>query len=130
MERERQIAKLVNVLYRIARNANQEALEEAEPDSARFCAAQYNRLLERLTELEPAVAHAFAPLMEDAPLTVTRMAALELAAYFEADGEDAPVGGRSRRHRGGVRVRVGWSPKIGCLKVRRVTWRENRRSRS
>ena len=49
MERDKEIAKLVNVLYRIARGANYVAMTGGvDPQAARFCVAQYNGVLGRL----------------------------------------------------------------------------------
>ena len=105
MERDRQIAKLVNVLQRVSRGANYVAVKGSDPEAARFCAAQYNRVLARLTELEPAVARTFVPLPLESPAEVTRIAARELSAFFEDDVEPA-----TRRHTfghcGGARARV------------------------
>lgn len=80
--------KLVNVVRRIARAASYASWVKADADAARFCAAQYNRVLTRLGELEPNTRGLFAPLPEDSSPDVTRMAARDLAAYFE---DDAPA---------------------------------------
>ena len=80
---ENEIVKLLNVLRRIARAAGYAAWIRTEPETLRFCVRQYNKVLLRLTELEPAIQPLFTPLAEDASAAVTRMAASELAAYFE-----------------------------------------------
>ena len=59
MERDREIRKLLNVLRRIVRGANFVSWKQAEPDAARFCVSQYNKVLGRLVELEPAAAPVF-----------------------------------------------------------------------
>lgn len=82
---ERETVKLLNVLRRIARAAGYAAWTKAGPDATQFCVAQYNRVLARLSELEPAVKPLFTPLSESASAEVTRIAARELLAYFEAD---------------------------------------------
>ena len=82
---EQETVKLLNVLRRIARAAGYAGWTKAGPDATQFCATQYNRVLARLAELEPAVKPLFAPLSESASPEVTRMAARELLAYFEAD---------------------------------------------
>lgn len=106
MERNQEIRKLMNVLRRIVRAANFVSWKQAEPDAARFCVSQYNKVLARLVELEPAAAPLFTRLPEAAPPEVTRMAAYELAAYFE--DEAASERGHSRaRHCGGRRAWVG-----------------------
>ncbi len=73
------------------------------PDATQFCVAQYNRVLARLTELEPAIKPLFTPLNESASPEVTRIAARELLAYFEADEPEFArgfyFGCRSRRSR-------------------------------
>lgn len=93
MEREQEIAKLVNVLHRIGRAAAFSSWIRREDDALKFCAAQYNRVLARLKELEPAIATLFGELAEDASPHVVRMAAHDLAAYFEDE-----VPGRTPRH--------------------------------
>lgn len=88
---EKETVKLLNVLRRIARAAGYAAWAKSDPESARFCVSQYNKVLVRLTELEPSLKPLFTPLAEEASPEVTRIAARELLAYFEADSsEDAP----------------------------------------
>ena len=82
MEKDREIAKLVRVLDRIAGTGRFAVWRELQPDAASFSVRQFNRVLARITELEPAASTLFAPLPEDASLTVTRMAAQDLAEYF------------------------------------------------
>ena len=82
---EKETVKLLNVLRRIARAAGYAAWTKSGPDAAQFCVAQYNRVLARLTELEPAIKPLFTPLSESASPEVTRIAVRELLAYFEAD---------------------------------------------
>ena len=82
---EQETVKLLNVLRRIARAAGYAAWSNAGPDATQFCAAQYNRVLTRLSELEPSVKPLFAPLNESASPEVIRMASRDLLAYFEVD---------------------------------------------
>lgn len=82
---EQETVKLLNVLRRIARAAGYSAWTKAKPDANQFCVAQYNRVLMRLSELEPSVKPLFAPLADSASPEVIRMAAGELLAYFEVD---------------------------------------------
>lgn len=110
MEREKEIKKLINVLHRVARSAQYASWYGANSaaDAPRFCARQYNAVLKRLTELEPQVAYAFAPLAEESSPQVTRIAARELSAYFEGEPQEQPGAawayaggcgsGRHRRH--------------------------------
>ena len=113
MERDREIAKLINVLRRIARAASHAAWSR-DPDAARFCALQYNKVLARVSELEPAAGPLFTALPESASADVTRIAAHELVAYFEdeaaptvAAGVRVRVHGCGGRRAWGGRVRVG-----------------------
>src|SRR5438132_14310103 len=85
---ETETIKLVNVVRRIARAAGYAAWIKTDPEAARFCVAQYNRVLSRLGELETGVKTLFTPLPENASPEVTRMAARELAAYFD---DEAPA---------------------------------------
>jgi hypothetical protein len=110
MERDREIVKLVNVLRRIARAASHAAWSR-DPDAASFCALQYNKVLARLSELEPAVATLFTALPANASPDVTRIATHELAAYFEDEtpsvGFGVRVHGCGERRAWAGRVRVG-----------------------
>jgi hypothetical protein len=108
MERDREIRKLVNVLRRIVRAANYASWRQAEPDAARFCVSQYNKVLSRLAALEPAAGSLFTPLPETASPEVTRMAAYELAAYFE-DEAASERGHRRARHCGAGTAWVRWA---------------------
>jgi hypothetical protein len=113
---EQETVKLLNVLRRIARAAGYAAWNKSGSDATQFCVAQYNRVLARLTELEPAAKQLFTPLSETASAEVIRIAARELLAYFEADDPDLIlpfgrgffVGCRPRRSRmRGVPITVG-----------------------
>lgn len=114
MERGQEINKLVNVLHRIARAAAFSSWVKREDDAVRFCAAQYNRVLRRLKELEPNIASLFTELGEEASPHVTRMAAHDLAAYFEDETPAAREewrGSKSCRPRG--RAAFVWPPMHG-----------------
>ncbi len=89
------------MLHRIARAAHYAGWTRAEPDSARFCADQYNRVLGRLKQIEPAIVPLFTALDQGASPQVIRMAAHELAAYFqdEVEGEPAAAAGPERGRR-------------------------------
>ncbi|MEW6211772.1 MAG: hypothetical protein AB1631_25675 [Acidobacteriota bacterium] len=109
MEKDREILKLTNVLRRIARGADYAAWLQERSDAAAFCLTQYNKVLARLTELEPAVAPLFTPLPRETSPSITRMAARELAAYFEDEPRREHMRGHPRaRHGCGARVFVGW----------------------
>jgi len=82
---EQETVKLLNVLRRIARAAVYASWTKAGADAAQFLVAQYNRVLARLTEIEPAANALFTPLSESASPEVIRIATRELLAYFEAD---------------------------------------------
>ena len=82
---EQETVKLLNVLRRIARAAAYAAWTKAGTDATQFLVAQYNRVLTRLTEIEPAAKTLFTPLNDTASPEVIRIATRELLAYFEAD---------------------------------------------
>src|SRR2546427_86182 len=96
-ETEKEIVKLVNVLKRIARAAGYAAWIKSDPEAARFCVAQYNKVLSRLGQLETGVKPLFTPLTEDASPEVMRMAARELLAYLEVDAPEVHVWGFAGR---------------------------------
>ena len=103
---EKETVKLLNVLRRIARAAGYAAWTKSGADATQFCVAQYNRVLARLTELEPAIKPLFTPLSETASAEVIRIAAKELLAYFEADEPEFARGfyfGCRPRHRARVK---------------------------
>ena len=85
MEKEK--IKLISVLRRIGRSAGYAAWVGGDPDAARFCVLQYNKVLARLGDLEPNLKTLFPSLAENTSPEVVRMAARELAAYFE---DEAP----------------------------------------
>ena len=99
MERDRELAKLINVLRRIARAASHAGWSR-DAAAARFCALQYNKVLARVAEIEPAVATLFVALPENASADVIRIAAHELGAYFEDEGSPAASSGFRARVRG------------------------------
>jgi len=83
MERDKELAKLVNVLRRTSRMALQSEWTGSSTDAARFCVEQYNRVLARLKEMDAGVGAVFEPLAADSSLTVAAMACRQLAAYYE-----------------------------------------------
>ena len=115
---EKETVKLLNVLRRIARAAGYAAWTKAGPDATQFCVAQYNRVLARLSELEPAIKPLFTPLNDSASAEVIRIAARELLAYFEVDepefvrhfGRGFYFGCGPRRRR----PRIRWSIPVRC----------------
>lgn len=111
MERDREITKLINVLRRIARAASH-ASWTRDPEAARFCVSQYNKVLARVVELEPAVAPLFAPLAENASADVARIAANELAAFFEDETEPAFAGFGFRVRTHGCGGRRAWAGRV------------------
>ena len=82
---EQETVKLLNVLRRISRAAGYAQWTRSGPEATQFCVGQYNRVLARLSELEPGVKPLFAPISDSASAEVIRIAARELLAYFEAD---------------------------------------------
>lgn len=82
---EQEIEKLLNVLRLTARASRYFEWTRSSSEATQFCIVQYNRILARLSELQPAIKPLFTPLDENASSQVIRMAARELIAYFEAD---------------------------------------------
>lgn len=94
MEREKEIAKLVNVLRRTSRMALHSEWTGGKDDAARFCVEQYNRVLNRLKEIDQSVGAVFEPLPAGSSLMVAAMACRQLAAYYEDEvGSRSPRGG-------------------------------------
>lgn len=83
MDREQELQKLLNVLRRTARTAQQAAWTGGDAGASAHAVAQYNRVLNRLKNLEESVATLFEPLPPDSSFTVVEMACRQLAAYFE-----------------------------------------------
>lgn len=85
---EKETKKLIHVLRRIARGAAYVAWAKPEPDAARFCVTQYNKVLARLAEHEPNLGTIFTSLPENTAPQVVRIAARELAAYFQDEARE------------------------------------------
>ena len=98
MERKQEITKLVNVLRRTARMAQQARWTGDDEDAAAYCVKQYNRVLARLSDLDDGASVIFEPLPDDATLTVVALACRQLAAYYEDE----------------VRSRHGWGRVYGA----------------
>jgi hypothetical protein len=109
MEKEK--VKLLSVLRRIARSAGYAAWVGREPDAARFCVTQYNKVLVRLVEIAPNLKTLFPSLADDTSPEVVRMAARELAAYFEDEAPEPHV----------FKFAFGCGPRRSRVRVRRVT---------
>ena len=83
MEREKELAKLINVLRRTSRMALHSEWTGSSQDAAAYCTDQYNRVLTRLKEIDSNVGNVFEPLPAGSSLTVVAMASRQLAAYYE-----------------------------------------------
>ena len=94
MEREKEIAKLFNVLRRTSRMALHSEWTGGKEDAARYCAEQYNRVLSRLKEIDPSVGAVFEPLSADSSLMVAAMACRQLVAYYEDEVVGSPRGAK------------------------------------
>src|SRR5258705_22355 len=115
MENDQEIAKLTRILRGIARADPFAGWREPQADVAPFSIDQYNRVLTRLKELEPAVAPIFEPLPAGSSLTVVAMACRQLAAYFD---DEAP---RERGAWGGGDWKGVWAdPRAGIWVDRRA----------
>ena len=95
MEREKELAKLINVLRRTSRMAQQSEWTGGTQDAASFCVEQYNRVLARLKEIDANVTTVFEPLPAGSSLTVVAMACRQLAAYYEDECGTAKGFGRA-----------------------------------
>ena len=80
---KRDVKILTAVLRQIAHDAGYALLCRGGPEVARFCTAQYNRILARLNELDPALTTPFGPLPEDALAGEVRVVARALAGYIK-----------------------------------------------
>lgn len=83
MEREQEIRKLINVLHRMTRTAARVQWMGAGENEARFAVAQYNKILARLSELDPNIKGVFDSLPEDSTLTIVAMASRQIVSYYE-----------------------------------------------
>lgn len=83
MEREQELRKLINVLHRTARAAQRVQWMDAGESEARYTVAQYNRILARLTELDPEIGRVFTPLADDSSLLTVAMACRQIVSYYE-----------------------------------------------
>lgn len=83
MEREQELKKIINVLHRTTRTAMRLQWMGAGEAEARFAVTQYNKLLARLTELDPNIKGVFESLPEDSSLTVVAMACRQVVSYYE-----------------------------------------------
>ena len=104
---EKETVKLLNVLRRINRAAAYAAWTKAGADATQFLVAQYNRVLARLTEIEPAAKTLFTPLSDSASPEVIRIATRELFAYFEDEEPVREFHFGRRRH----------GPRIRCVPI-------------
>jgi hypothetical protein len=85
MDKEKELKKLLNVLYRTGRMAMRSQWTGGGDESARFCVEQYNRILARLKELDPDMGSVFVPLEANASLHVVAIACRQLVSYYEDD---------------------------------------------
>lgn len=124
MEKEKEIKKLTQVLRQIAHAGKIAMWRGEDRELSKYSVAQFNKIVARLTELEPSLAALFTPLPEEASMKTIHLAARELVAYIE---EDAPKESwererhhqhrawrRERRCCGIRRVRVVWSPFVSA----------------
>ena len=97
---EREAKKLAAVLHQIAHDAGYVLLCRGDPEIVRFCITQYNRVLARLIELNPALTAPFGRLPDDASAGEIRIVARALVAYIRE---------KTRKQR--KRARIG----VGCI---------------
>lgn len=83
MEHEPEIRKLINVLHRMTRTAARVQWMGAGEHEARFAVSQYNKIIGRLSDLDPRIKGVFDQLPEDSTLTIVAMAARQVVSYYE-----------------------------------------------
>lgn len=88
MERNIEVTKLLNVLRRMGRTARTNQWTTTDEAAEGHSVEQYNRILERLAELEPKVKGLFVPLPVGASWQALANATRELAAYYEDEAAD------------------------------------------
>ena len=111
MEKEKEISGLVRVLRQIAFAEKFSGFINKNEDLSEFNLQQFNRILARLKELEPSIENLFVELNEGVSSKIIRMAAREVAEYFEEEPEPR----RHHRHFGRCRKRrifVGFAPMV------------------
>jgi hypothetical protein len=119
MEEDREVIRLATVLREIARSSRDSALADEAGEGQAFCAQQYNRILARLGEIDPATAQLFPPLPETAPPRLVRAVSKELAALIAGDRRGHHHHEhRHHEHRRTRRIRAlglgyGWAPENG-----------------
>ena len=89
MDKDKELTKLVNMLSRTARMALNVEWTEDTTDAAQYCVEQYNRVLERLKQLDPNETTVFEPLESGSSLNVVAIASRQLAAYYEDEVTDS-----------------------------------------
>jgi hypothetical protein len=112
MEKEKEISRLVGVLHQIAFVERFSIVSSKQEELSQFNSQQYNRILARLKEIEPSVENLFVELVEGTKPWVIRLAARELAEYFEEDIQPR----KRKRHFSRCRTRrivVDFSPIFG-----------------
>ncbi|MFN7931046.1 MAG: hypothetical protein U0Y68_24585 [Blastocatellia bacterium] len=92
MEREQEVRKLITVLHRMTRTAARVQWMGAGENEARFAFSQFNKILARLSELDPNLKGVFDPLPDDSTLTVVAMAARQVVSYYEDEVKTDPKG--------------------------------------
>lgn len=93
MENEKEITKLVNVLRQIRRTGRFAKWFGEDNEEKEFCLQQYNKIVERLAELEPSIKDLFTTLPQNTSPKTLHFAVSELIAYL-TDGKEAeePIG--------------------------------------
>ena len=104
---EREAKRLAAVLHQIAYDAGYVLLCRGDPEIVRFCITQYNRVLARLGELNPALTAPFGRLPDDASAGEIRIVARALVAYIREKTRKQ----RKRARVGGGCIGFGWP---GC----------------
>jgi len=84
MERDKEIRKLLNVLRRMARTARMNQWTTTREQADVYSVDQYNRILERLKELDGSgVLNLFIPLPEGSTWSTVANACRDVGAFYE-----------------------------------------------
>lgn len=83
MEREQELKKLINVLHRTGRSAMRVQWTHPGESETRYAVSQYNKILARLSELDPDLKNVFDPLAEGSSLVTVAMACRQVVSYYE-----------------------------------------------
>ena len=83
MSQQPEIQKLLNVLEQIESAASAGQWGDNPEEAIRYCVTRFNRVFDRLKELDPGLASIFEPLEENSPPSVIAMACRQVISWFD-----------------------------------------------